>query len=152
MGAGWRRWRLSWFDRLAVLVVVRRFHGMGVAVSRSLRCDNYVHIQHFVRRTTSIPFWRFWEDVRREFMQCLYYVALHGTLGSYLRDAFQKGGADALARLLVPRAQFLFLVFFFSAWWPPLLFFVRKVLIIRKIIIIIIYVDVVDEACWLPEA
>jgi hypothetical protein len=54
--------------RLAVLVVVRRFHGMGVADSRSLRCGGYVRMQHFVRRTTYIPFRRFWEDVRREFM------------------------------------------------------------------------------------
>jgi hypothetical protein len=29
---------------------------------------------------------------------------LHGTLGSYLRDALQEGGADAVARLPVPRA------------------------------------------------
>jgi hypothetical protein len=28
-------------DRLATLVAVRRFPGMGVADSRSLRCDNY---------------------------------------------------------------------------------------------------------------
>jgi hypothetical protein len=42
-------------------------------------------------------------DVRREFMQPLS-VAFHGTLGSYLRVAFQEGSADALACLRVPRA------------------------------------------------
>ena len=42
-------------------------------------------------------------DVRREFMQRLY-VALHGTLGSYLRDAFQEGSAGVVAWLPVPRA------------------------------------------------
>jgi hypothetical protein len=36
-------------DRMTVLVVFRRFHGMGVADSRSLRFENYVRIQHFAR-------------------------------------------------------------------------------------------------------
>jgi hypothetical protein len=31
-------------------------------------------------------------------------AALHGTLGSYLRDAFQEGSADAVACLPAPRA------------------------------------------------
>jgi hypothetical protein len=31
-------------------------------------------------------------------------VALHGTLGSYQRDALQEGSADAVACLPVPRA------------------------------------------------
>jgi hypothetical protein len=74
-------------DRLAILVADRRFHGMGVAGSRSLRFDNYVRMQHFVRRSTYIPFRLFLGDVRREFMQRLS-AALHGTQGSYLRDAF----------------------------------------------------------------
>jgi hypothetical protein len=46
-------------DRLVILVVVRRFHGMGVADSRSLRSENYVRMQNFVRRTTFVPFRRF---------------------------------------------------------------------------------------------
>jgi hypothetical protein len=90
-------------DRLAILVAVRRFPGMGATDFRSLRFDNYVRIEHFVRRITSIPFRHFWGDVRREFMQCLS-GALHGTMGSYLRDALQEGSADAVACLLVPRA------------------------------------------------
>jgi hypothetical protein len=73
-------------DRLAILVVVRRFPCMGVADSRSLRYGNYVYMQHFVRRSTYVSFRYFWGDVRREFVQCLF-AALHGTLGSYLRDA-----------------------------------------------------------------
>jgi hypothetical protein len=73
-------------DRQAILVAVRRFLGMGAANSRSLRSDIYVRMQHFVRRTTHVPFRRFWGDMRREFMQRLC-DALHGTLGSYLRDA-----------------------------------------------------------------
>jgi hypothetical protein len=89
-------------DRLAILVGFRRFHGMGVADSRSLRSDTYVRMQHFVRRNTYVAFWRFWGDVRREFMQRLF-AALHGTLGSYLRSAFQEGSADAVACLPVPR-------------------------------------------------
>jgi hypothetical protein len=57
-------------DRFAILVVVRRFHDTGDANIRSLRCDNYARMQHFVRRSTYIiPFRRFLGDMRREFMQ-----------------------------------------------------------------------------------
>jgi hypothetical protein len=91
-------------NRLATIVAVRRFPGRGAADSRSLRYDNYVRIQHFVRRiTTFVPFRRFLGDVRHEFMQRLY-AALHGTLGSYLRDALQEVSADTVACLAVPRA------------------------------------------------
>jgi hypothetical protein len=90
-------------DRLAILVDVRRFTGMGAAASRSLRYDIYVRMQHFVRRPTYVPFRRFWGDVRRELMQRLF-ASLHGIMGSYLPDAFQEGGADAVACLLVFRA------------------------------------------------
>jgi hypothetical protein len=72
----------EFIDRLAILVTVRRFHGMVVADSRSIRYDNYVRMQHFVRRSTYFPFPRFLRDVRRELMQHLY-GALHGTLDSY---------------------------------------------------------------------
>jgi hypothetical protein len=68
-------------------VVVRRFRGMGDADSRSLRSHNYVRMQHFVRRSAYAPFSRVLGEVRREFMQRLS-VALHGSLDSYLRDAF----------------------------------------------------------------
>jgi hypothetical protein len=50
-----------------------------------------------------IFFWYIFLDVRREFMQRLS-AAFHGTLGSYLRDAFQEGSAGAVACLPVPRA------------------------------------------------
>jgi hypothetical protein len=43
-----------------------------------------------------------------------YIAALHGTLGSYLRDAFQEGSADAVACLLVPRALVFSLILFCS--------------------------------------
>jgi hypothetical protein len=117
-------------DRLAIFVAVRRFHGMGAADSRSLRYDSYVRMHRFVRRFASIPSRRFSGDVRREFMQRLF-AALHGTLGSYLRDAlslFRK----AVPTLCWHAFMFLGLRFFPSfllfAWWPPLLFLVRKVL------------------------
>jgi hypothetical protein len=90
-------------NRVAILVIVRRFPGMGAAYSRSLLCDSYVRMQHFVRRSTYVPFRRFRGDVRREFMQRLS-ATLHGNLGSYLRDAFQEGSVDAVACLFVPRA------------------------------------------------
>jgi hypothetical protein len=40
------------FDRLTILVAVRRFPRMGVANSRSFRFESYVRMQHFDRRTT----------------------------------------------------------------------------------------------------
>jgi hypothetical protein len=89
--------------RLPILVPARRFPSMGAAGSRSLRSESYVHMHHFVRRTTFAPFRRFWGDVRREFMQCIF-AALHGTLGSYLRDVLQEDSADAVACLHFPRA------------------------------------------------
>jgi hypothetical protein len=79
-------------------MAIRRFLGMGVVDSRSLRCDNYARMQHFVRRTTSYPFWRFLVDARSEFMQRVS-AALHGTLGSYIRDALHEDSADAVACL-----------------------------------------------------
>jgi hypothetical protein len=53
------------------LVGVRRFFGMGAADFRSLRSDMYVRMQHFVRRSTTVPFRRLLGDMRREFMQRL---------------------------------------------------------------------------------
>jgi hypothetical protein len=50
-------------DRIAILVAVRHFHGMGAADSRSLCSVSYVRAQHFVRRSTYVHFRRFWEDV-----------------------------------------------------------------------------------------
>jgi NAD-specific glutamate dehydrogenase len=84
-------------------VAFSRFPSIGVADSRSLRSDSYVRMQHFVRLTTYVPFQRFWGDVRRKFMQRLS-GALHGTLGSYLRDASQEGSVDDVTCLHIPRA------------------------------------------------
>jgi hypothetical protein len=47
-------------NRLEMLVVARRFPGMGAMDSHSLRYDNYVHMYHFVRRSTYVSFRRFW--------------------------------------------------------------------------------------------
>jgi hypothetical protein len=57
---------------------------------------------------------QFLKDVRREFMQRLS-VALHGALGSYLRDALQKGRAYVVARLPAPRAFFTYVHVLFSS-------------------------------------
>jgi hypothetical protein len=56
-------------DRMAILVALRCFHGMGVVDSRSLRSNSYVRMQHSVRRSTYVPFRRFLADMRREFME-----------------------------------------------------------------------------------
>jgi hypothetical protein len=85
-------------DRMATLVPVRRFIlDMGAADSHSLRFDNYVRMQYisFVELLLFL-FGVFGGDLRREFMQRL---SLHGTLGSYLRDALQEGSAEAVACL-----------------------------------------------------
>jgi hypothetical protein len=102
---------------------VRRFPVMGAADSCSLPSGKYARMQHFVRRTTYIPFRHLLGNVRREFMQHLF-ATLHGTLGTYLRDALQEGSADVVVCLLVPRA-WAFSSFLLFAWWPPLLFLVR---------------------------
>jgi hypothetical protein len=53
-------------DLLAILVAARRFRDRGPTNYRSLSSDSYVQMQHFVRRSTHIPFHRrFWGDVRR---------------------------------------------------------------------------------------
>jgi hypothetical protein len=52
-------------DRLAILVADRRFPGIGVADSRSLRSYRYVRMQDFDRRSPCVPFGRFLGDVRR---------------------------------------------------------------------------------------
>jgi hypothetical protein len=41
-------------DHMAILVAVRRLHGMGAADSHSLRSYSYVRTQHFVRQTTFV--------------------------------------------------------------------------------------------------
>jgi hypothetical protein len=78
---------------------------MGTTYSRSLRFDNYVRMQNFVRRSTSTPFRRFWCDVNlwREFILRLH-ATLHGTLGSFLRDALHEGSAEDVACFHAPQA------------------------------------------------
>jgi hypothetical protein len=62
-----------------------------------------LHMQHFFRRLTLVPFPRFWGNVQRELTQYLS-LPLHGTLGSYLRDGLHEGLDDVVACLPVPRA------------------------------------------------
>jgi hypothetical protein len=45
--------------RLAILVAVRRFRGMGASNSPSLRFDYYVGMHYVIRRYTYVPFRRF---------------------------------------------------------------------------------------------
>jgi hypothetical protein len=59
-------------------------------------------MKEYVRRSTYFPFRRFLGDVRLEFMQRLSRV-LYGTIGSYLRDFLQEGGAFVVACLPTPR-------------------------------------------------
>jgi hypothetical protein len=64
-------------------------------------------------------------DVRREFMQRLSMV-LHGTLGSYPRDALQEGVAAAVACLSAPRAKAYVPLFFLLCLWIPTLSSYKK--------------------------
>jgi hypothetical protein len=90
-------------DRLALLVAARCFPGGGVADSRSLRSDTSCPHATFRSSIYFVPIRRSWGVVRREIMQRLS-VALHGTLGSNLRDAFEEGNANTVAYLHIPRA------------------------------------------------
>jgi hypothetical protein len=90
-----------------------------------------IFMRNFVRQTISLPFRRFLGDVRRKFMQRLY-ANLHGTLGSYLRDALQKGNAYVVACLHFPRAWVIFSSFLLFAWWSPLFLAVIFFLITRS--------------------
>jgi hypothetical protein len=67
----------------------------------------------------------------REFMQRLS-AALHGTLGSYLRDAFQEGTAGAVACLPVPRAKVFSSFLSFSCLVTSTAFSCKKLLIAGK--------------------
>jgi hypothetical protein len=59
-GGRWAPMAAELVNHMAILVAFSRFHGMGVADSRSLRRSIYVRMQHFVRRTTLVLFRRFW--------------------------------------------------------------------------------------------
>jgi hypothetical protein len=83
-------------------VADRRFPIIGLADFRSLWSKSCSRMKEIVRRSTNVPFRRFLGDVRRELMQRLS-VVLHGTLGSYIRDALQEGGAIYVACLHAPR-------------------------------------------------
>jgi hypothetical protein len=96
MGAGWRRWRLSW-------LIAWQFWWLFVA-SLAWVPLTLAPCALTVMSVCSILFVDLLlGDVRREFMQRVS-AARHGTLGSYLRDAFQEGSADAVACLPFPRA------------------------------------------------
>jgi hypothetical protein len=88
-------------DRLAILVAIRRYRSMGAADSRSLRSECYARMKDFVRWSTYVSFRRFLGEMRREFMHRLS-VVIHGTLGSYLRDALQEGGTTDVSSLHAP--------------------------------------------------
>jgi hypothetical protein len=87
---------------------------MGAADSCSLlflRFESYVCLKDYVRRSISIPFRHFLGDVRSEFMHRLC-VILHGTLGSYLRDALHEGGAAVVACIPTPRPWWAYVPLF----------------------------------------
>jgi hypothetical protein len=75
-------------DRLAILLVVHRFPGMCADDSRSLRSGMLCPYATFCSSIYLCSVSAFFGDVRRELMQRLF-AALHGTLGSYFRDALQ---------------------------------------------------------------
>jgi hypothetical protein len=76
-----------------------------------LLLDGGFHISFVDRRIIYVPlsFSTFLGDVRREFMQRLS-AALHGTLGSHLRDALQEGNLDVVACLFLPPFLFCLVV------------------------------------------
>jgi hypothetical protein len=117
---------VGWLLRRLILFIAWSFwwqFPVSQAWVRRTLAESYARIKEFVRRSTYIPFRRFIGYVRRESMQRLSMV-LHGTLGSYLRDALHEGGAADVANLLAPRALVFVLVFFSSLLVGSTTFFV----------------------------
>jgi hypothetical protein len=107
-------------DRMAILVAVRRFPGMGVGDSRSLRSDSYVRMQHVVRRSTSVPFRPFMGGVCAARTHATFFCCYSWYLGSYmyLRVALQEGSASAVACFPVPLKVFSSIHLLFDCWYP----------------------------------
>jgi hypothetical protein len=109
---------------VAILVAFRRFPGMGVVDSRSLRSDICVRMKYFGRGTAYVPFRRFWGMCGESL--CNVFLLLFMVLWVPI--------SAKLCRRVVPMLwhAFLFLglrffpFFLFFAWWLMLLFLVRK--------------------------
>jgi hypothetical protein len=86
-----------------------------------LRSDSYVRMQHFVRRSTYVPFRRFLGDVRREFIQL--FMALWVPFSATL---FRRAVMTLWRAFMFLGLKFLIPSFLLFAWWPPLLFLVRN--------------------------
>jgi hypothetical protein len=86
-------------DRLAILVAICRSLE-GVLLTLVLCAMTAMSVCNISFVDLIMLFSAFLGDVWREFMQRLF-VALHGTLGSYLRDGLQEGSADIVACLPV---------------------------------------------------
>jgi hypothetical protein len=106
MGAGWRLWQLSWL----IAMLFWSWHFIDSQTAWVLRtCVHCVVMTDMSACNISFvdvffsPFDGFWGDMWREYLQRLF-VALHGTLGSFLCDALKEGSADVVARLHVSRA------------------------------------------------
>jgi hypothetical protein len=103
MGGGWRPWRLSW--------LIAWLFGWQLIASLAWVLKTLLHCVLTVLSACNIsfidllmfPFDAFWGGVRQELMQRLH-AALHGTLGSYFRNALYEGSTDAVACLPVSRA------------------------------------------------
>jgi hypothetical protein len=79
-------------------VAVHRFFNMGAEDSRSLRYEMMSACNiSFVN--LSFPFDGFWGDICAARILATPCAALHGALGSYLRDAFHEGTAEAVTCL-----------------------------------------------------
>jgi hypothetical protein len=84
-------------------MVVLRFPSLSAADSRSLRFKGYALVKKNVQRSTTVHFRRSLGGVRCELMQRLS-MFLHGSMGSYLRDALHEGNANVVAYLPATRA------------------------------------------------
>jgi hypothetical protein len=101
-------------DRLAILVAVRRFPGMGAADSRSLCSENYVRMQHFVRSSNYFySFSAFFGGCATRVHATSFCCSSYGTLGSCLRDALKEGGVIMLWHAFMFLGLRLLPIFFF---------------------------------------
>jgi hypothetical protein len=119
-------------NRPAILVVVRRFHGIGCADSRSLRYDGHVRMQHSVRRTTYVPFRRFCGMCGEN--SCNVFLLLFMVLWVPISATLPRRAVLMLwhAFLFLGLRFFPLFFLFYFAWWSALLFLVNIFLIISR--------------------
>jgi hypothetical protein len=124
-------------DRRDILVVVRRFPCMGVADSRSLRYESYVLMQHFVRRSTYVPFRRFSGDVRVcDVNSCNVFLPLFMSLWVPISATLFKRAVLTLWHAFLFLKLWVFPLFFFLLDGLYCFFFIRNSFVLSLLVVV----------------